>query len=334
MRTKTDKSKTEITIPRLLINVATVGVVAVVAAIAVASGGTALAGPRNTPRSEILVVTANLEEAYAMDNKDLASHFEIDNFATRVREIIPEIPDVVLLQEVNRETSQLAAARLSARLGQKFVVAVRPIANTTIEYPDKQVHTETAILLNAKTMATENRGGYFAASYPTSATPAGERVQVRRHAFMLARERGTGVKVPLVSLHYAMERSFKTQRLSSYWRAKWSGQIKNLLARRYNADSDRRAAVIGGDFNAAPCLARDFTFCDESAWWKTMTSAPHRYAESGRAHLIPHGVDALFTRGDPVRAGWDQDGKFAESNRSRFYSDHRFRWAVVAPKAN
>jgi len=230
----------------------------------------------------------------------------------------------------------LAASRLTARLGQKFVVGVRPIPNTTLEYSDRQVHTETAILLNAETMATANGGGFFAAKYPRSAAPAGERVQVRRHAYMLAREKGSGVKVPLVSLHYAMERSFRTARLSNYYRGKWSKQLKSLLARKYNANSNQRAAVIGGDFNAGRCYTGDFANCNEAAWWRAMERHDPQYTETGRAARVPvpYGVDAIWTRGDTVDAGWDEHGDFPESDRSRFYSDHRLRWGIVSPKSN
>ena len=301
-----------------------------------AAAGPARAAGRNTPAGEILVITANIEEAYTMPpGNDLADNFELDNFAVRIKQVVPKIPDVILLQEVNSRTSDLVASRLSARLGQKFVVAVRPVANTTIEYPDRQVHTETAILLNAKTMATDDRGGYFSAVYPKSAAPAGERVQVRRHAYMLAREKGSGVKVPLVSLHYAMERSFRTAKLSNYYRGRWSKQLKSFIARKYNANSNQRAAVIGGDFNAGRCYTGDFANCNEAAWWRAMENDDPRYGEAGRAATVPvpYGVDAIWTRGGVVDAGWDENGDFPESDRSRFYSDHRLRWAVVSPKS-
>lgn len=311
---------------------ATVGLVAAVASSLVGAAPAGAAG-RNTPRDEILVVTANIEEAYTMPpGNDLASHFELDNFAARVKQVVPRIPDVLLLQEVNYKTSALVAKRLSARLGQRFVVAVRPISNTTVEYPDKQVHTETAILLNAKTMATDNKGGFFSAKYPQSAAPSGQKVQVRRHAYMLAREKASGTRVPLVSLHYAMEQSFKTAKLSNEWRGKWSAQLKSLMARKYNADSPQRAAIIAGDFNAGRCYTGDFSNCNVAAWWKTMEGSPTPYVEAGRVHSVPYGVDAIWTRGVSVSAGWDEHGDFKESDRARFYSDHRLRWAVVSPK--
>lgn len=292
----------------------------------------AQAGSRNTPGGQILVLTMNLEEAYSMGTGDLGSHFEVDNFAERVRDVVPQIPDVILLQEVNYETSGLAARKLSSRLNQRFVVAVRPIRNTTMEYPDKQVHTETAILLNSTTMAIENKGGFIQTSYPSSAATPGDRVNVKRHAFMLARERSSGIKVPLVSLHYAMVRSFKTEQLSNEYRGNWSKQIENKLARKYQADSTARAAVVGGDFNASRCVSGQFASCREAAWWKVFTSSPHKYVDTLFELGLPAGVDVLFSTGRPLSGGWDKSGDFPESDRSSFYSDHRFRWVTVEPK--
>jgi hypothetical protein len=294
----------------------------------------AQAGSRNTPDGQVLVLTMNLEEAYSMGNGDLGNNFEVDNFAKRVKDVVPQIPDVVLLQEVNYETSALAARKLTDRLGQRYVVAVRPIKNTTVEFPDKQVHTETAILLNSTTMAKEDRGGFIQTSYPRSAAAPGDRVNVRRHAFVLAREKASGLKMPLVSVHYAMVKSFKTEKLSNEYRGKWSKQIENKLAKRYNADSTvSRAAVVGGDFNASRCVSGQFASCRVAAWWKVFTSAPHKYVDTLFELDLPAGVDVLFSTGRPVGGNWDKNGDFPEGDRSRFYSDHRFRWTVVEARS-
>lgn len=292
----------------------------------------AAAGPRNTEDGEILVLTMNLEEAYSMGVGDTRDNFEVDNFATRVRDVVPQTPDVVLLQEVNYQTSDLAARKLSQRLGDRFIVAVRPKRNTTVEYPSKQVHTETAILLNSATMAIDDRGGYIDSTYPKSAAAPGDKVNVRRHAFMMASERTTGIKVPLVSVHYAMVKSFKTEQLSNEYRGKWSRQIENKLARRYQADSTSRATVVGGDFNASRCVSGSFDSCKEASYVKVFTSAPHKYVDTLRELGLPAGVDVLFSTGRPLRGDWDYTGDFSENDRKRFYSDHRFRWVVVEPR--
>ena len=306
----------------------------IVAALLGAAGGPATAALRNTPKGEILVITQNLEEAYSMGGGDLANHFELDNFAKRVKAIVPQIPDVVLLQEVNHETSLIAAKRLSARLGQRFVVAVRPIANTTIEYSDRQVHTETAILLNRKTMATSNGGGYYATTYPRTVSAGGGRVDVRRQAFMLARERGSNIKVPLVSLHFAREISFNTAKQSNNYRGKWAKQIKAMLSRRYTTDSAKKATVIAGDFNMGRCYRGAMPDCPKAAYHKEMIDSPHPYVDAlEKVGFFPTGVDVLYGKGNPLRGGRDDSGDFAESDRQRFYSDHIMRWAVIEPNS-
>lgn len=292
----------------------------------------ASAGANNTNEREILILTMNLEEAYSMKRGDHLHNWELDNFAKRVKEVVPQIPDVILLQEVNYQTTYKTARRLSDRLNQKFIIGIRPIRNTTVEYPNKQVHTETGILLNATTMAVEDRGGFIDSTYPSSAAAPGDRVNVRRHAFMLAREKATGVLVPLVSVHYAMVKSFKTEKLSDYYRGKWSEQIENKLARKYKADSTARAAVVGGDFNASRCVSGSFASCKEAAWWKVFTSNPHKYADTLRELGLPAGVDVIFSVGRPLRGAWDKAGDFKESDRKRFFSHHRMRWVVVTPK--
>ena len=296
----------------------------------------ATAGPASavrTPDAEILVLINNLEEAFTRDFKDLKNNFEVDNFAERVRDIVPEDPDVVLLQEVNYQTSQLAAERLTARLGSRYAVIIRPRRNTTVEYPTKQVHTETAILINKSTMKVEDKGGFINTSYPLSASAPGQRVQVRRHALAMVSEKATGIKVPLVSVHYAQVSSFKTEKLSNEYRGKWSRAIESKMAKKYNADSSQRAAVIGGDFNASRCVRGSFASCVEASWWKVFNSSPHNYTDTLRVlDTAEAGVDVIWSQGTPLRGTWDENGDFKYSDKDRFYSDHRFRWVVVTPK--
>ena len=309
---------------------------AMLAASLLAVGTPAAAAPQNTPDGEILVVTQNLEEAFSMGGNDLANHFEIDNFAQRVKQIVPLVPDVVLLQEVNHETSQLVANRLSARLNQRFVVAVRPIQNTSVEFASKQVHTETAILINSKTMAVEKRGGFISTSYPNSAAVG--RVQEKKHAHMLAREKGSDVLVPLMSVHYTNPGNLKTAALSNSYRGKWSRKLKNKMANKYSTDKRKRASIIAGDFNQGRCYKGSPPNCVRSkknwaAYHKVMVATPHAYRDMLEvAGFWPTGVDLIYGTTDAVRAGRDDAGAFPESNRQKYYSDHIMRWAIVSPQ--
>lgn len=291
------------------------------------------AGPRNSPDGQVEIVTVNLQEAYSRFEGDLGSHFEIPNFVDRVISKTPYFPDVLLLQEVNYETSGLVAREMTRRTGQRYVVAVRPIRNTTIEYPDKAWHTETAIVINVTQMRVVREGAYYAALYPSSATAPGERIQVRRQAHVLVKERSSGIHVPLVSVHFARTADMASKSVSNHWRGEWAEDIGQILERRYNARSGDKLTNIGGDFNMIRCFTGQFASCRPAAYWKVFTSRPHNLIDTLYEHGLPDGVDRIFSAGRVVRGGWDKFGKFRESDRERYYSDHRFRWVVVAPEA-
>ena len=293
------------------------------------------AGPRNSPLGQVEIVTINIEEAYSQDPSrpsggDLTSHFEIPNFVDRVIRETRYYPDALLVQEVNYETSGFLARELSRRTNQRYVVAIRPVKDTTVEYSDKQVHTETAIIINTATMKVAKSGGYYAAKYPRSAGPSGARVQVTKQAYVLAQERGSGVRVPLVSVHFPNLFHFRTLQLSNYWRGQWAKDIGRILERRYNAVSRNDLTNFGGDFNMKACYRGSAPRCSTpSAYWKVLTSSPYKYVDP----LLPRGIDGvdrILTDGVIVEAEWDRSGDFSETDRSRFYSDHRFRWSVVS----
>ncbi|HET7481360.1 MAG TPA: hypothetical protein VFK89_00730 [Actinomycetota bacterium] len=294
--------------------------------------------PTNTADREILVVTANLEEAFSRHTGDSKDPFEIGNFAARVVDLTPALPDVLLIQEINHDNSLLLARKLTQESGQRYFVGALPRRAVTVEYPKvnpwKEVFSETAIILNKTQMSKIGDDGVYTASYPRSAAAPGEVVSVKRHAYMLAQEKSSGVKVPLVSLHYAMVKGFKTERLSNKYRGIWSRDIENLLARKYNADDTTRLSEIGGDFNASRCYKGAFSSCQVAAWEKVLTSAPHQRIDSLRSiDAAPAGVDVIFTNGRALDGGWDEHGDFRESDRQHFYSDHRFRWVVLTPRS-
>ena len=314
----------------------TLALVALVAAPLVGPGPAAAQGS-NTPSGEVLVVTANLEEAFSRHTGDAKDPFEIGNFADRVVDMTPYLPDVFLLQEVNHDTTQLLARKLTKKSGQKYIVGALPRKATTVEYPRqnpwKEVFTETAIILNSETMAKVRAARWYTASYPRSAAAPGEVVSVKRFPYMLAKEKDSGDKLPLVSLHYAMVKGFKTARLSNRYRGKWSHDLENLLAKKFDADDPERLSEIGGDFNSSRCFKGSFQSCQVAKWEKVLTSAPHVYTDSLRSiDAAPAGVDVIFTTGKASQGGWDEHGDFNEHNRQKYYSDHRFRWVVLSPQ--
>lgn len=294
------------------------------------------AGSRNSPSGQIEVVTINLEEAYTQDPSsprtggDLASHFEIPNFVDRVIRETRHFPDVLLVQEVNYETSGFLARQMSSRTGQRYVVAVRPVRNTSVEYSGKIVHTETAIIINTTTMKVAKKGGYYSANLPRSAAAPGRKVKVARHAYVLAQERASGIRVPLVSVHFVNLADMRSARLSNYWRGEWVKDLGGILERKYSAQSKNRLTNFGGDFNMKACYTGSVPSCNHSRYWRFLTGRPYNFSDPLFERGID-GVDRILSAGTVVEAEWDRDGNFPETDRSRYYSDHRFRWSVVTP---
>ena len=307
----------------------TIGVAAAIGLTAQALFAPVGAGSTNTADNRVLVVIANVEEAYGQGTRDTANMFEIANFVKRLVPQTPFFPDVLLLQEVNYKSAGLVAQQMSKKTGQRYIVAVRPVRRTTVVFPNRSVHTETGIVINARTMKIAKRGGFYAASYPKSASAPGVDPHIRRHAHVMLQEKATGLKVPVMSVHFTRERDMKSRTVSNFYRGEWAKEIEALMQRRYRADAAAKASNVGGDFNMVRCVSGNFASCKVARFWKIFTSAPHKYADSLFDMGLPAGVDIIFTNGDVFDGGWDENGQFPESDRKNYYSDHRFRWAVV-----
>jgi exonuclease III len=271
------------------------------------------------------VITANLEEAYGRDahSGDMARMNELPVFAERAQATVPYAPDVVLLQEVRAKSARRAAEVLTSKFRQKFVVAVMPGDHPTTDYPNKQIHKETSILLNTVTMKQSSRGGFIKNTYSRSVATGGK-VAIHKQAQVLATQRSSGKTFALTSLHYARVRDFKTRQASNKARAAWSRQIVSTMHRKYpNAD----VTHIGGDFNTIRCFSGAFASCKEAAFWKYMHSAGFldtlwfAPADTFSGILKFTGVDYIFSTARPLDGGQDERGG---------YSDHKMRWVRLA----
>ncbi|MCA1703273.1 MAG: hypothetical protein LC808_08415, partial [Actinobacteria bacterium] len=135
----------------------------------------------NTPDREIVTVIANLNKAYGAihEGKSIHDMTSVKAFVTRALQMTPSFPDVVLLQELRKEGAAAAAKFFTDKTNQKYIVAVGPPRNhPTLDYPGKQVHTETAILLNTVTMKKASAGGFIKSSYSHSQS-SGSKVKVK-----------------------------------------------------------------------------------------------------------------------------------------------------------
>ncbi len=293
----------------------------------------ATAAVAETPPGRVLVIDANLQEAYG--NHDLASMRELAVFAGRVLQRVPARPDVFLLQEVRRKSARRVARLFTLRTGNEYVVAVKPGRRPSHQVaPHRYVHTETAILLNKSTMERLSGGGFVKGKYAPWARARGSNFVIRRFAFVLARERASGMRLPLASLHFNNTSSFRSRSAAQFYKNKWSKHIANNLRRRYG--HHRNAYVVAGDFNQDYCAFRVHRHCHpHSTFYKTLKHDPYDFTDAVRRVIGGHGVDMIFTNARVRNAGKDENYNWhkAIGHRRSYYADHQFRWAVIGRRS-
>lgn len=292
--------------------------------------GTPAQGAPATPDGEVLVVTANLLEAH--DPRDLRNLREMDVFVRRLLDVLPHRPDVLLLQEVSHRSAAKVARELTERTTDAYGVAVDAGDRVTIKLsPSKYFHRETAIVINRTSMAKVAGGGYLRTTYAPRHASGTSKVGVRRQSLLLTEEKATGFRVALASVHLATKSALKTHDLSQSYRNQWAKQVANALRTRYPAAAN--VAAIGGDFNQDMCEYRIGKDCRPWApFYKTYTSDPFNFKDSVNRIIGGHGVDFVFTDGSVEDAGKDAryEWKNVQNDPTRYYSDHAFRWALVA----
>ena len=308
-------------------------------------GGPASAGSSQTSFDDLLVVTANLHEAY--DKTDACSRFgDMQIFVNRVtgNSVIPTFaPDVLLLQEVRGCSLSKIVNLLNAALpGENYGLPVSRPERPAFRYGDRRIlNYDTGIIINRKTVGRAKNGdnwtpaGHFRTSYAWADRATSKRVAVRTQQFVLIQRRDgngklTGAKIPLVSLHLTRRVDLKPRR-RDYYEGLWARQISNGLNDKFNAfNPDYK--VIGGDINRMRCdVGTSGGGCPWAPWYK------HLRNEKGYKDALFHctgcefpksyslGVDyILHTGADAKIAGKDIEGRTTTSNT---YSDHIFRWA-------
>ncbi|HEX2051811.1 MAG TPA: hypothetical protein VHJ34_14430 [Actinomycetota bacterium] len=303
---------------------------------ALALGVTPGPGPRTAraaaPSPEVVVVTANLQEAF--DERDLRDMREMRVFVSRLLERAPA-PDVVLLQEVRGASAAYVAELLEARTEHDFAVVRDPGPEPWARRGNVVVKSETAVLIDADTMARAGRGGWLRQTHDPGDGAPGETRTVKKTAYVPLEERATGMRVAVASAHFHLDNLLRTKTIAARYKERWSVEITRLLEREYPSS----VHVWGGDLNASRCRDARADGCVLSPFWKTMTTDPFRYddvvytvavrdddvVEKRTGHS-----DYVFADGAPVDAGSDITYKDElERDASVFYSDHRFFWAVV-----
>jgi hypothetical protein len=283
------------------------------------------AGSAQSPQGELLVVTNNLNEDD--DPNDLRRSPEAKVLARRVLNQVPYRPDVVLLQEVVRKTARRVARAFSNRTGDSYKVVKSCPLETSYIFVTKRrrINCETGIVINTATINVVDQGGFVKTSYALK--HAAKHVVTRMHAHALFEEATGGTPFAAMSAHWVRKNNIRGEQRRLSYQCKWATKLANLLVNRYTATSLR---VMAGDFNQDRCAGEPSRNCRPLVpFYKTLTSSPYGYIDAIRAIQPQGGVDFVFSTAAVLDSGVDTSYNKNTTDPKKFYSDHRFRWALV-----
>ena len=249
----------------------------------------------------------------------------------------PLAPDVVLLQEMTRETTRVVRDAFRAATGRRYRHAVRPGSD-----PPEGARRGTAILYLAATTEEVDRDPgseqYIRVSCLAALCRPGDRD--RAYAYTLLRERAGGVLIPALSLHLPHPGAFHegvSREAMLAERGRITRVVVESLAGAYPDAYAGGLSVVAGDFNAARCGDGDERAgCPETAPYRYMWDAGFSDAmRSVGGEVIPGSptgrkrIDYIWGRGAFVHnAATDLDRK----SDGATYSDHSFLWALLGPR--
>jgi hypothetical protein len=276
---------------------------------------------RLTPPGQILVLNANVEQAFEVN----AGQKGADNFGTRLallsKKIIDDgmgyVPDVLLLQEVYLgPTLDQLQERIEAHTGYRFKVA-KAFADVDLIGSAPREDGDSAILYNSQTME-ELADGHLDNSLTNAdlCTDTPEFVDVdldgiddcavpkiKRTASALLQETDPigsesveGSTIAVASVHLLPGDRFKNQDVEESKKDEWSRNTALHLRSQYG---DADSFGIGGDFNRQRCEAplqplaqlnpggtdyQETSICQERPFWRSLQALGFRdtiYAAHG-----------------------------------------------------
>ncbi len=300
-----------------------------IALLASPSGASQQRAEAPSPEGELLVVTTNLKEAF--DNGDIGDNSDMNAYVNRLLNQVPYIPDALLVQEVRRSSAATVAKLLSDATGMAFRVAAKPGEPPWTEKGYKIIDRETAIIVNSATVEVLGRASRFTTSYPREDANPQEPVRVRHHRILSVRELNGGSSLSLASVHYVQNHFLESSSIGEYYKRQWVLKTARLLDEE-SANKGTQATLFGGDFNASRGMRDSQANHSHSSWLLGITEDPYNFLDAVWEVTREGGPDYLLTRAGIVDAGVDIYYDSQEAQRAGYYySDHRFRWAVIAP---
>jgi hypothetical protein len=279
----------------------------------------ALQSKSNTPKNSLMVVTANLEEAWP---GDLSGGSQMNTFAERVLDEFMYRPDVLAVQEVKESSAKQVAQLLTRKSGKQYKVVVMPHANPFFTQGGRAHARETSIIINTDTMKVLNKGGF----HEVSAAPADETEPhdpVLENAYALLKRKGTGKKFATMSVH-TLPRGYICCGKDEYYRNLWAKQAHNFLKKKWGGKRGLRY-LIAGDFNQEVCERNSgfkcFKYYDFA---KTLKGFGYQDTSKQRGP-----VDLIWSKGMGGSLH-NRDSGYDGLGRAR-YADHAFRYTILGP---
>jgi hypothetical protein len=121
------------------------------------------AAPRNSPGDRLTIVTANLLEGF--NNADLRDMREMKVFTRRVLDLVPNLPDAMLLQEVRAQSARHVARLMSRKSGQMYRVVVNAGRSPYRRRGGTVYKQDCAIVINTTRARVTRAAGYLKIRY-------------------------------------------------------------------------------------------------------------------------------------------------------------------------
>jgi endonuclease/exonuclease/phosphatase family metal-dependent hydrolase len=287
---------------------------------------------------KILIVNANVEEAFPEDIRTQ----DMRNFVKRMAKVLPNLPDILLLQEVLNDSANEVAQFLTETAGEPYKVVIAPGKNLTVGKDPNlpgEIRADTAILVRSGAFEVVDSGGFIRSSYTFEDAKKynTKYANSKDHSYAMVKDTRDGTSLALVSVHLHTG-NFTTSDEIFTKKAEWTLGIAKFMDEKYPKKDDHTIQIIGGDFNNRRNLPGSQEIYP---FWKVLTEQFHykdaifEIKEPGEVHTPDRSrIDYIFVNGGSV-LGAASDLKYTKEireDKNQFYSDHHFNWSIIGTK--
>ena len=323
-------------------------VLVVVALVMICSAG--FAHPIVDPASgaKVMVVSANLRESHAewadditgVPYSDMQTMGEVSNFVDHLEEHLPAPPDVLLLQEVIESSAQETAERLTDTFEVPYRVVIASDYANEVAGGSLLHKRNVAIIVNTAQIEVVGEVGFFNLVQRPGDWPSYLYGIAQDQAHALLRDRASGVRLGVMSIHWATNPKFVSQAVATARRAEWARQTRAFMSNRFG---DADIQVMGGEFNLTRCGSWLETLrCDEQPAYKMLSKGPYEDAvlAASRGSLDEfkrqvenrndqqHRIDYVFVDGEIQLSSRSVDYE-TEKFTPGFFSDHKYDYVLI-----